>query len=127
MVALAIALAIRRRSRASRPGRWARRWRFEVESQRWRREEITPAAWHLVSLIPFGFAVARLCRGRRPLLAAGGASLGLSLILLVGKIFLSGRHPYVYDVVAQTCGGFLGGWLALGRSGRRRGSREGLG
>ena len=103
---------------------WPKRLR---RSQRWRREELIPGAWHLVSLIPLGFAVARLWRGSRPLLAAGGASLGLSLLLLGGKIVLSGRHPYVYDVVAQTCGGFLGGWLALGRSGRRRGSREGLG
>jgi VanZ family protein len=103
---------------------WPKRLR---RPQQWHREEFVPAVWHLVSLIPFGFAVARLWRGRRPLLAAGGASLGVSLVLLGGKIFLSGRHPYVYDVIAQTCGGLLGGWLALGRFGRRRGSSEGLG
>jgi hypothetical protein len=96
---------------------WPNRLR---RSQRWNRDELIPGAWHLAGLIPFGFAVARLWRGRRPLLAAGGASLGLSIILLGGKIFLSGRHPYFYDMMAQTCGGLLGGWLALALIGRRR-------
>ena len=103
---------------------WPKRLR---RSQRWHREELIPAAWHLVSLVPFGFAVAILWRGPRPLLAAGGGSLSLSLVLLGGTIFLSGRHPYVYDVVAQACGGLFGGWLALGRIGRRRESSQGLG
>jgi len=96
---------------------WPRRLR---RSQGWNRDEVLSGAWHLAGLVPFGFAVAGLWRRRSPLLAAGGASLGLSLILLGGKIFLSGRHPYFFDVVIQTCGGLLGGWLALGRTGRRR-------
>jgi VanZ family protein len=96
---------------------WPKRLR---RSQRWRRDEVISGAWHLAGFVPFGFAVARLWRRRRPLLAAGGASLGLSLILLGGKIFLSGRHPYFYDVMAQTCGGLFGAWLALGWIGRLR-------
>lgn len=96
---------------------WPRRL---TQPFRWRQGEFLVGAWHLVAFLPIGFAVARLWRRRRPLLAAGVASSGLSLLLLLGKIFLSGRHPYLYDLMTQTCGGLLGGWLALRSSARRR-------
>jgi hypothetical protein len=96
---------------------WPRRL---TQPFRWRQGEFAAGAWHLVAFLPIGFAVARLWRHRRPLRAAGAASFALSFVFLVGKIFLSGRHPYLYDLATQTGGGLLGGWLALGLNARRR-------
>jgi VanZ family protein len=81
--------------------------------QQWHRGEVILGAWHLAGFLPLGFAVAGLWRQRRPLLAAVGASFGLSLILLGVKLFLAGRHPSFHDMVIQTFGGLFGGWLAL--------------
>jgi hypothetical protein len=88
---------------------WPERLRHPL---RWRGGELIAGVWHLAGFVPIGFAVGRLWRNHRPLLVAAGASAGLSLILLGGKVFLSGRHPYLYDMMTQTCGGLLGGWLA---------------
>ena len=88
--------------------------------QEWHRGEFILGAWHLAGFVPLGFAVAGLWRRRRPLLAAVGASFGLSLVLLGVKLFLAGRHPSFHDMVIQTSGGLLGGWLALALIRRRR-------
>ncbi len=63
------------------------------------------AALRVFAFVPIGVALQRLLRRWRPVLLA---IVGLSGLLLVGKVFIAGRHPSIVDTAWSCVGGLLG-------------------
>ncbi len=68
---------------------------------------------NLLGFVPLGMLLVALLPRRRVLLGVALACFAVSLCIEMGQVFLVGRSPSSEDLLFNTLGGTLGGWLGL--------------